>query len=302
MRMFSRILVAAVLMAMPMVAQTPVADPFPPVNAKFFDAASPTVAAVNGFLSAIWGYDTNRVWRVEAIQKTAAPGVSKVTIFVADKSAGSKTESVRFFVTPDGNFAIADSVFRFGPKPYADLAKVLQQRVDGPAQGAASKDFLIVEFADLQCPHCKEAQPLVENLKKDYPNARVVYQHFPLTEIHPFAAKSAAYGNCIAAAKGNDAFFAYAKDVFDHQEALSAELGDQTLANAAKAAGADPAAIATCAATPAARAKVDAEIKLAEDAGVDQTPMVAINGHLMPLGGMPYETMKQVIDWDLKQK
>ena len=277
------------------------ADPFPPANPKYFDAPSPTAAEVDGFLKAIWGYDANRSWRVEAVQKTQAPGVSKVTIFVADKSQGNKVESVRFFVTPDGKYAIADTVFRFGAKPFEDNARLLEAEAKGPAEGSASRKLLFVEFADLQCPHCKEAMPTMDQLRKDYPDARIVFQNYPLTQIHPFAYKSAAMGNCVAAAKGDAAFFVYIKDVFDHQESLTDQLGDTTLTNAVKAAGADPAAVTTCAASPAAKARLDAEIALAEKLGVDQTPMIAINGHLMPLGGVPYETLKQVIDWDLKQ-
>jgi len=38
-------------------------------------------------------------------------------------------------------------------------------------------------------------------------------------------------------------------------------------------------------------------MKLAEDAGVEQTPTLSINGRLMPVSpaAMPYETLKKVI-------
>ncbi|MGI4980421.1 MAG: DsbA family protein [Janthinobacterium lividum] len=277
------------------------ADPFPPTNPKFFDAASPTTADVDGFLKAIWGYDANRSWRVAAIQKTQAPGVSKVTIFLADKSQGNKVESVRFFVTPDGKFAIADTVFAFGLRPFDATAKVLAEQAKGPAEGSTSKGLLLVEFSDLQCPHCKEAAPVMDNLKRDFPDARIVYQNYPLTEIHPFAYKAAAYNDCVAAAKGDAAAFAYMHEVFEHQESLTPELAQQTLDNAVTRAGALPASIATCSTTPATKAKVDAEMKLAEQVGVDQTPMLAVNGHLIPLGGVSYETLKQIVEWDRKQ-
>ena len=283
------------------VAPNMAADPFPPANPKFFDVSSPSVPDVDAFLKAIWGWDANRSWRVEAIQKTPAPGVSKVTVFVADKSQGNKVEPVRFFVTPDGNFAIADTVFAFGPHPFEALAHTMTLHADGPAEGSASKQFLIVEFADLQCPHCKEAEPTVENIKRDFPDARIVFQNYPLTEIHPYAAEAAAYGNCVAQAKGDVAFFTYIQDVFAHQESLTPELEKQTLENAVTKAGAVPSAVAACAATQAAKAKVQAQIAFAETSGVDQTPMIAVNGHLMPLGGVPYETLKQIIAWDRKQ-
>src|SRR5271156_460161 len=273
------------------------ADPFPPVNQKYFTATSPSVDTVNAFLKALWGNDPNRIWRVEAIQATAAPNVSKVVVFVSDKTPNAKVQPTAFFVTPDGKHAVAgDAVVPFGVTPFADLRKTLQARADGATRGATSKDLLLVEFADLQCPHCKEAQSTMEQLVKDFPNARVVYQSFPLVDLHPFAYKAAAYGYCVQKQK-NDAYFVYSAAVFDAQDALTPETGDETLKAAVTKAGLDPAAIAVCAATQATKDQVDASIKLAQEVQVDQTPMLAVNGHLLPLSGIPYETLKTIISY-----
>jgi len=277
--------------------ETTKADPFPQPNPKFFTASTPTVDTVNAFLKALWGYDSNRIWRVEAIQATPAPNVSKVVVFVSDKAPGAKVQTTAFFVTPDQMHAVAgDTVVPFGATPFADIRKTLQVRADGATRGATSKDLMLVEFADLQCPHCKEAQGTMDNLVKDFPNARVVYQSFPIVQLHPFAFKAAAYGYCVQKQK-NDAFFTYAAAVFDTQEALTAEAGDETLKNAVTKAGLDPAAVDACAATQATKDQVNASIKLAEDVGVEQTPMLAVNGHLLPLTGIPYETLKTIISY-----
>jgi protein-disulfide isomerase len=274
------------------------ADPFPPVNPKFFTATTPTADTVNSFLKTIWGYDPNRIWRVEAIQTTAAPGVSKVVVYVSDRSPNAKVQSMGFFVTPDGKHAIADSsgVISFGATPFADNRRLLQERADGAWRGAASKDLLMVEFADMQCPHCKEAQGTIEQLVKDFPNARVVFQSFPLVEVHPFAFKAAAYGYCVQKQK-NDAFFPYAAAVFDAQAALTPETGDQTLKNAVTKAGLDPVAIDACAATQAIKDQVNASIKLGEEVGVDQTPILMVNGRPLPLAQVPYETLKTIVSF-----
>ncbi len=277
--------------------ETPAADPFPPINPKYFTADSPSVDTVNAFLKSLWGYDPNRIWRVEAIQKTTAPNMSKVVVFVSDKTPGSKVQPTAFIVSPDGKHAIAgDTVIPFGATPFADTRKMLQDRADGATRGATGKEFLLVEFADMQCPHCKEAQGTMDQLVKDFPNARLVYQSFPIVDLHPFAFKAAAYGYCVQKQK-NDAFFAYSAAVFETQDALTTENGDETLKNAVTKAGLDPAAIDACAATPATKALVDASIKLAQDAGVEQTPMLAVNGHMLPLTGVPYETLKKIITY-----
>jgi protein-disulfide isomerase len=275
------------------------ADPFPVVNPKFFTASSPSVDTVNAFLKALWGYDSNRIWRVEAIQATAAPNVAKVVVFVSDKSPNAKVQPTAFFVTPDGGHAVAgDVVIPFGATPFAGNRKMLEEHADGATRGATSKNFMLVEFADLQCPHCKEAQTTMDQLVKDFPNARVVFQSFPLVDLHPFAFKAAAYGYCVQKQK-NDAFFVYASAVFDAQAALTPETGDATLKSAVTKAGLDPAAVDTCAATQAIKDQVNASAKLAQDIGVDQTPMIAVNGHLLPLTQVPYETLKKIILYQL---
>jgi protein-disulfide isomerase len=43
----------------------------------------------------------------------------------------------------------------------------------------------LVEFGDIQCPACGQAQPIVEQIEKQYPDqVNVVFRHFPLRSIH----------------------------------------------------------------------------------------------------------------------
>jgi protein-disulfide isomerase len=277
------------------------ADPFSPVDPKLFTASSPSVQTVDAFLQATWGYDVNRIWRVQGIEKTEAPGVSKVVVQVSEKTSNAPVQSVAFFVMPDGGHAIAGSALvAFGPKPFGENRAKLEARADGPAVGAASKSLLLVEFSDLQCPHCKDAQATMKNLEQDYPMARIVYQPFPLMQIHPYAFQAAAYGLCVAKQK-NDAYATYAQAVYDTQAALTAETGETTLKAAVTKAGLDPAAVAACSSTSAIAAQLKASLKLGEEIGVDQTPMLAVNGRLLPLGSIPYETLKQILDFTMKQ-
>ncbi len=273
------------------------ADPFPPVNPANFTADSPSVATVDSYLHTMLGYDPNRIWRVAAIQKTAAPGVSKVTAMISERAPNAKVQRTMFYVLPDGKHLIApdsSGLNPFGASPFAENRAMLKARADGPAHGAATKDLLLVEFADLQCPHCKDAQATMAQLLKDFPKARIVYENFPLTEIHPYAMIAATYGSCVAKAS-SDAFFTYAQAVYDAQAALVPDTYVQTLNNAVTKAGADPAAIAKCAASDAAKNEVNASVKLANDMGVDQTPTLAANGRLLPLTGIPYEVLKTLI-------
>ena len=270
---------------------------FPPADPANFTAASPTKAEVNAFLKASWGYDSNRLWEVAAILKTEAPGVSKVVAFVAEKNH-PKIGDIQFFVTPDGKHLISgNSVVPFGADPFQAAHELLQQKANGPWLGGASRSHELVEFADLECPHCKAAQPIMAKLRADFPHVRYVFENFPLVQVHPEAFIAADYGECVAKAGGNAAFFKYVDNVFANQDQLTPADGKTTLANAVKAAGQDPAKIAACAASPAGKAAVEASMKLGQQLHVDETPTLYVDGRPVPVGNVPYNMLKKIIEY-----
>lgn len=268
---------------------------FPPANPRDFTASTPTTQEVNAFLKQIWGYDPNRVWQVMGIQTTEAPNVSRVTVLVAEQGVSHGPAPTIFFVTPDGHHAIAGTVvINFGAHPFAADRQKLQLQANGPYRGVSSKNLMLVEFADLQCPDCKAAAPTMDRLAHDFPNARIVFQYLPLTAIHPQAEKAAEYGVCVAQEKGNAAFFQYMQAVFDTQDNLRTD-ADGTLNAAATKAGANASQVASCAATPATQNVVAASVRLSKELNVEETPTLYVNGRPVPVTGLPYATLKQII-------
>jgi hypothetical protein len=276
-----------------------VANPFPAVNPKNFTATSPTVAVVNEFLTEVWGANENRIWSVAGIQKTAAPGVSKIIILLGDKTKAGSVSQYAFYVTPDGKHAIADTLIDFGPKPFAERRKTLQDRADGPGEGARSSELLFVEFGDLLNVKSKETHETALRFLGEFPQARLVYQVMP-PEGRPYAMRAAVEGLCVRKTKGDAAFFTYAQEVYNKQEGLTTSTVEAAFGAAAKAAGADPAAIAACADTQAAKDEVKASVALAEDVDVQQAPVLVVNGHILPQS-VPYETLKTIAAFQAKQ-
>jgi hypothetical protein len=98
---------------------------------------------------------------------------------VGDKNGKQKPSGIQFFALADGKHIIAgDEIIPFGEHPYAEYRAQLQQKADGPYRGSASKDLELVEFADFQCPHCKDAQANMEKLVADFPKARIVFENY----------------------------------------------------------------------------------------------------------------------------
>jgi protein-disulfide isomerase len=278
-------------------------QPMPPPDPANFTATTPTKETVEAFLRANWGYDENRLYQVQAIQKTQVQGISRVVVLVEEKGTQQTQPAELVFLTlPDGKHLIAnDEILPFGANPFENYREILEREAKGPTRGPANSPLQLVEFSDFQCPHCKEAQPTIERLLKEYPQAHLVSEMFPLRSIHSEAEKAAETGACVAKLGGNDAFFKFTDAVYANQAQLTPDGADAALASAAKTAGVDDAKVKACVAEPSTKAAVDAAVALGQDVGVNQTPTLAVNGRLLP-ANIPYDQLKKIIDYDLKQK
>jgi protein-disulfide isomerase len=256
----------------------------------------PSEATVDSFLRHFFGYNPGLSWKVNAIQASDVPGMAEVLITFAN---GDQPQRMRMFVSADGEHAIIGDAIPFGADPFADERKLLQRRADGVARGAAKPAALIVEFSDLQCPHCKAAHPIVERLLAEEPQAKLVFQHFPLP-MHDWAEKAARYADC-AGQTNNEAFWKFVGAVFAAQEEITAQNADEKLAAAATASGVDAVATRACAQMPAAAARVQASFALGRDLDVTGTPTVFINGRrVSSIGSLPYEELKAIVDFEIK--
>ncbi len=87
--------------------------------------------------------------------------------------------------------------------------------------GAAQASLTLVEYGDFQCPACGAAYPRTQRLLTTFRDElRLVYRHFPLTQIHPFAL----LGAMAAESAGRQGHFWEMHDlIFEHQPLLDFE-------------------------------------------------------------------------------
>ncbi len=262
------------------------------------NSSLPSQATVNAFLQHMFGYDPEIKWQIVAIKPSPANGVSEIDVVLSNPQG---QQSQKLFITPDQKFAFAGDMIPFGPNPFGPNHALLQ-KANGPAHGPANAALTIVEFGDLQCPSCKAAQPTVDKLLADIPNARLVFEQFPLTQIHNWAMKAAEYGQCIAE-QSNDLFFKFMKNVYQQQEQITAENADEKLAAAATAAGANAQAAAACAKLPATTAKIQQAMDLGKELDVTGTPTLFLNGRkVATVNQLPYEVLKAIAEYQAKQQ
>lgn len=86
---------------------------------------------------------------------------------------------------------------------------------DDHYSGAKGAEIVIVEYADMECPYCAAVHPTLEKIMKDYDGKVAwVFRHFPLS-IHANAQVKAEAAECAWAQGGDEAFFKYAKTLYD---------------------------------------------------------------------------------------
>lgn len=233
----------------------------------------PSEATVDSFLHQQFGYEPEMTWKISSIKPSKIPGLSEVVVVLASPQGQQVTH---FFVGADGKHALVGDIIPFGPRPFDPINKTLEKGITGPSRGPKDSPVLIVEFGDLQCPACKRAQDPIEKLVAAEPQARFIFQNFPL-EMHNWAMKGALYSDCVGRASTED-FWKFISKVYETQADITAENADEKLTSIAEEAGLKGPEITACVAKPETKEHVDASIALGKSVGVTGTPTLFING------------------------
>jgi protein-disulfide isomerase len=256
----------------------------------------PSEDTVNAFLFQMFGYDATITWKVNEIRPSQVKGLAEVLVVITNAQGSNPN---RLLVSSDGKYAVSGDVLPFGAKPFAEARAKLEKGVNGPAKGPAKAAVTIVEFSDMQCPHCAKAAPAIEQLLAQEPNAHFVFQNFPLPA-HNWAEKAAAYVDCVGRAS-NDAVWKFIQKTFDEQANITEANVDEKLKAIATASGANADDIAACSAKPDTKARIEASAALGKAVGVNGTPALFINGRSVP-GGAPVELLKKITDFQANEE
>lgn len=257
----------------------------------------PSEDEVNGFMHATFGYNPQLTWKIVSIKPSEAEGLAEVTVQISS-SEGQGTQ--KFFVSEDGKHAVVGDIIPFGAHPFEKARLELQKKANGPSRGSASAPVEVVEFSDLQCPHCKEAYPTIERLLKENPNIHFVYQNFPLPS-HNWAEKAAEYADCVGHVS-NEAFWKFVDGVFAAQEQITAENADEKLTGIADQSRVKGSDIAACATKPETQSRVQASVELGKSLDVNSTPTLFVNGRPVGVNGNNYDVLKQLVDFSANEK
>ena len=94
---------------------------------------------------------------------------------------------------------------------------------DPPQLGSLAAPIVIVEFADFECPYCKDMNDVLENqlLPAEHDKVRIIYRYLPLTR-HPWSRSAAELAAC-AKAQANGFFWKLNDFLYANQARLSVQ-------------------------------------------------------------------------------
>lgn len=201
------------------------------------------------------------------------------------------------YVSKDGKTMLRGEIYKMADDPFAaNRAKI---KADGdPSLGPVDARVTLVEFSDFECPHCQELYEAMKTVETEFPQIRIVYKNFPLTQIHPWAETAAIAGRC-AYEESPASFWKIESSIFENQDVISAENVWDQMVQYATQAGLKPDTFKACMSSDEAKKAVEADHAQGVALGVDSTPTVYINGR--PLVGGDLATLQQYINYELSK-
>jgi Na+/H+ antiporter NhaA len=158
-----------------------------------------------------------------------------------------------------------------GGKAIVDLAAPVDPERDH-IRGPEDAEVTLVEYGDLECPYCGQAEGVIRELLTDFGELRYVWRHLPLNDVHPHAQMAA---EASEAAGYQDRFWEMHDLMLAHQDALTV----RDILGYAEEIGLDMDRFREHLRKRKGSAHIAEDVESADLSGVSGTPTFFINGH-----------------------
>ena len=208
------------------------------------------------------------------------------------------SDNVKMYVTKDGKYLLRGELSDLSKDPMAE--NVAKMKLDGaPVLGDPRAAVTIVEFADFECPVCRNLHDAMRGILPNYPQVKLIFKDFPIDQVHPWARTAALAGRC-SYQQDPKAFWKFYDFVYDQQDLISASNVYDKVLDFAGQNNLNKDAFKACLAAPQAASEVDASVANANLLEVRSTPTLFVNGRRV-VGADPH-TIQQYIDYELAQQ
>ncbi len=269
----------AVCLAMsqlPAAAQTP----SPKEASQTSKAANPTPAKSGTVEGRIEQYLRNLyAWGPAYTVKVGPPKPSPIADLLevaVTVSMGEQSDTAVVYVSKTGDFLMRGELTDMSIDPFAATRAKLHAGTS-PSMGPEDAKITLIEFADFECPSCRQLDLVLRDLLPRHPEVRLVFKNYPLTEIHPWA-MTAAIASLCAFHQNPHAFWKMHDAIYDAQEVISPQNVWDKMQDLANQEGLNAETYKSCMINPQTAEEVKSTIAEGHAVAVTATPTTFING------------------------
>jgi len=230
-----------------------------------------------------------------AVPEPKESEVAGLLVTTVELTSADGRDTAKMYISKDGKFLVRGEVADMAKDPMAEnRAKIDLKGV--PWIGNAGAQVTVVEFADFECPVCRQLHEQMKTLLPQYPQVKFYFKDFPIEQIHPWAKTAALAGRC-AYNQDPKAFWKVYDGFYESQELISASNAWDKAVDFAGQAGLNQTSFRGCMASPDAAAAIDASVANARLLEVNSTPTVFVNGRRVV--GADSATIERYIQYEL---
>ena len=248
---------------------------------------------VGAYLRNMFAFGADVKLTVGDFKDSGVPNLLETDITV---TIGENKQDAKMWVSKDGKYLLRGEMADMNKDGFAENRSKLDLKA-APATGNPNATVTIVEFADFECPVCRQLHDALRGLLPNYPQTRLVFKDFPLEQLHPWARTGALAGRC---AYGQDpkAFWKMYDYLYDNQDLISAANAWDKAVDYARQAGLATDSFKACMTSQEAAAAVDANVANGKLLEVNSTPTLFVNGRRVV--GADAHQLEQVIQYELQ--
>jgi protein-disulfide isomerase len=186
-----------------------------------------------------------------------------------------QSNEAEVYVSKAGTYMIRGDLTDMTADPFADNRSKLHIG-NSPSMGPVDAKITLIEFGDFECPSCRQLDLILRDLLPKHPEIRLVFKHFPLTNIHPWAMTAAIASQC-AYQQNPTAFWKIHDAIYDAQDVISPENVWDKMQDLAKQEELNVETFKTCMSNPETANQVNQTIEEGHALTITATPTTFIN-------------------------
>jgi protein-disulfide isomerase len=205
-----------------------------------------------------------------------------------------QSDTAVVYVTKDAKFIFRGELTDMTVDPVAETRSKLHPG-SSPSLGPPDAKITLIEFADFECPSCRQLDRILRDLLSQHPEIRLVYKDFPLTTIHPWAMTASIAGRC-AIQQSPASFWKIHDIIFDAQDLITPSNVWDKMSDFANQIGLNAETFRACMANPDTAQEVEKTTTEGHELNITGTPTIFVNGRRIV--GPDESILKQFIDFE----